>query len=220
MCLDLETGTYFQDRVVPSGTQLAGWAALVQSLGIHAPVRHPSCVSEKHIGGSHRDKGGFRIFDKRYWPGSCLADHLTFALRHENIDLLILKRACLTVPKTALEEFVRSAPTGGVHTRRVWFYYELLTGQTLDVDDATNVMAINALDAGTYFTGKAQLSRRHKIRDNLIGKGDWCPVIRRTELLESFTAMRLTEHASEMVGRTLPISHKFCLDVNSDIGIP
>ena len=201
MRLDLETGAYFQDRVVPSGSQLAGWAALVQSLGIHAPVRHPRCVSDKHIGGGHREKGGFRIFDKRYWPGDRLADHLTFALRHENIDLLILKRACVSVPKTALEKFVRSAPTG-THTRRVWFYHELLTGQTIDVDDAPNVTAINALDARSYFTGKARLSRRHRVRDNLLGKGDWCPVIRRTELLESFTAMGLAERAAEMAGRT------------------
>ncbi|MYB34386.1 MAG: cell filamentation protein Fic [Gammaproteobacteria bacterium] len=201
MRLNLETGTYFQDRIVPSGTQLAGWTALVQALGIRAPVKKPGCVSENHIGGSHREKGEFRVFDKRYWPGSRLTDHLTFALRHENIDLLILKRIFDTSPKSVLEEFVRGTPTG-VHARRIWFYYELLTGQTLDVDDAPNVTAVDALDVRAYFTGKAQISKRHKVRDNLLGKGDWCPVIRRTELLESFTAMGLAERAAEMVGRT------------------
>ncbi|MGB5178322.1 MAG: hypothetical protein WBP44_06295 [Gammaproteobacteria bacterium] len=74
----------------PKGYSFAGFAALVQALGIQAPVRQPSCVSEQHIGGSQREEGGFRVFDKRYQPGDQLADHLTFALRHENIDLLIL----------------------------------------------------------------------------------------------------------------------------------
>jgi hypothetical protein len=82
----------FQGKNVPKGTQLAGWAVLVQALGLQAPVRQPSCISEKHIGGGQREESGFRIFDKRYQPGGELTDHLTFALRHENIDPLILKR--------------------------------------------------------------------------------------------------------------------------------
>jgi hypothetical protein len=34
--------------------------------------------------GSHRDEGDWRLFDKRYWPGDTLADHMTFAMRHED----------------------------------------------------------------------------------------------------------------------------------------
>ena len=201
MRLELETPVSFQDEIVPKGAQLAGWAALVHALGLQAPVRQPSCVSEKHIGGSQREEGGFRVFDKRYQPGDDVADQLTFALRHENIDLLILKRAFEAVPKAVLEDYVRSTPTG-THTRRAWFFYELLTDQTLDLDDAPNATAVDALDTKAYFTGKAKLSRRHKVRDNLLGSGDWCPVIRRTEQLEAFVALGLAERAAETVGRT------------------
>ena len=201
MRLKLKTPATFQDEFVPKGTQLAGWAALVQALGLQSPVRQPSCVSEKYILGSQRTEGGFRVFDKRYQPGDQFTDHLTFALRHENIDLLLLKRAFEAVPKTALEAYVRATPTG-THTRRAWFFYETLTGQTLDVDDAANVKAVDALDPKAYFTGKAKLSRRHKVRDNLLGSGDWCPVIRRTEELEAFTALGLADRAAETVGRT------------------
>ena len=201
MLLKLEAPTSFQDEIVPKGTQLAGWAALVQALGLQAPVRQPSCVSEKHIGGSQREQGGFRIFDKRYQPGDQFADHLAFALRHENIDLMILKRAFEAESKADLEEYVRSTPSG-TQTRRAWFFYELLTGQMLDIEDAPNVTAVDALDAKTYFTGKAKLSRRHKVRDNLLGSGGWCPVIRRTKQLEAFAALELAERAAETVGRT------------------
>jgi len=201
MRLDLEKPVSFQEELVPKGAQLAGFAALVQALGIQAPVRQPSCVSEKHIAGSQREEGGFRVFDKRYQPGDQFAGHLTFALRHESIDLLILKRAFEAVPRVALEEYVRATPTG-THTRRAWFFYELLTGQTLDVDDAPNATAVDALDAKVYFTGKALISRRHKVRDNLLGNGSWCPVIRRTPQLEAFAELGLAERAAETVGRT------------------
>ncbi len=201
MHLNLETGKYFQDRIVPSQTQLAGWSALVQALGIHTPVRQPTCISDRHIGGNRREKEGFTIFDRRYKIGDHLVNHLVFALRHENIDLLVLKRIFDTVPKSVLEEFIRANPTG-VHARRIWFYFELLTGQILDMDDAPNVTAVDALDIRAYYTGKAKLSKRHKVRDNLLGNGDWCPIIRRTALLESFSAKGLAERASEMVGHT------------------
>jgi len=201
MRLELKAPAGFQDKHVPKGAQLAGWAALVQALGLQAPVRQPCCVSGKHIGGGRRNEGDFRVFDKRYQPGDRFTDHLTFALRHENIDLLILKRAFEAVPKTVLEEYVRATPTG-THARRAWFFYETLTGQTLDVDDAPNVKAVDVLDPRAYFTGKAKLSRRHRVRDNLLGNGDWCPVIRRTEQLEAFTALGLANRAAETVGRT------------------
>jgi hypothetical protein len=201
MHFELETPINFQGESVPQGTQLAGWAALVQALGLQAPVLRPSCVSEKHIGGSQREEGRWRVFDKRYQPGGQFADHLTFALRHENIDLLILKRAFNAAPKAVLEEYVRSAPTG-THTRRAWFFYETLTGQMLDVEDAPNVTAVDALDVKAYFTGKARLSRRHRVRDNLLGSSDYCPVIRRTAPLQEFAALGLAERAAETVGRT------------------
>jgi hypothetical protein len=103
MRLDLTPVHTFQENLVPDQTKLAGWAALVQALSLKAPVRQPSCVSEKHIRGSQREEGIWKIFDKRYWPGVNLADHLVFALRHEDLDLLILKRAFDAMPTKVLE---------------------------------------------------------------------------------------------------------------------
>lgn len=130
MRLDLNAVRTFQDGLLPDETRLAGWAALVQALSIQAPVRRPSCVSEKHVRGSQREEGVWRIFDKRYWPGEDFTDHLTFALRHEDLNLLILKRAFDAVPAKALQELIAAAPTG-IPSRRIWFLYEWLTGRTL-----------------------------------------------------------------------------------------
>ena len=93
MKLQFEQPVAFQGTIVPAGSRLAGLAALVYELNLQAPVRAASCVSEGHVRGSQRQEQFWRVFDKRYWPGDRVTNHLSFALRHEHIDLLGLKRA-------------------------------------------------------------------------------------------------------------------------------
>ena len=201
--MTLESGpiAVFQEKTVPESTRLAGWAAIVRALALPVPVRQPGCVSEQHISGSRREEGAWTVFDRRYWPGDTFADHLTFALRHEQIDLLILKRAFQAVPAAEVEAFARSAPTGTA-ARRAWYLYELLTGRSLSVDDAPQAAAIDLLEPEAYFTGKPRLSKRHRVRDNLLGTGRFCPVIRRTKALADFVQLDLAAKARETVGRT------------------
>jgi hypothetical protein len=201
MHLETAPTTVFQDNTIPAASRLAGWAALVHALAITAPVRRPSCVSEQFIRGSHRQEQAWTVFDKRYWPGDTFADHLTFALRHENLDLLILNRVFEAVPQAEVEAFVRAAPTGAP-ARRAWYLYELLTGRTLSLDDAPHAQAIDLLDPKVYFTGKPRLSRRHRVRDNLLGNSRFCPIIRRTSALTGFLEQDLAARARETVGRT------------------
>ena len=146
-------------------------------------------------------KGLGTLFDKRYWPGESFADHLTFALRHEEIDLLILKRVFEAVPPAEVEAFVRAAPTGAV-ARRAWYLYEILTGRTLDIEDAPIAAAVDLLDPEAYFTGKPKLSTRHRVRDNLLGTGQFCPMIRRTPALTEFVRLDLAAEARKIVGHT------------------
>lgn len=201
MLLELNPGPTFQENTIPEGTRLAGWTALVHALGIQAPVRRPSCVSEKHVRGNRKEETPWTIFDKRYWPGDNFADHLIFALRHEDIDLLILKRTFDVVPQAEITALVRSALTG-ISTRRAWYWYEAMTGRTLPVEDAPNATAVDLLDPKAYFTGEPRLSRRHRVRDNSLGTGKFCPVIRRTKVLERFVNLNLADRARETVGRT------------------
>lgn len=193
--------TVFQETTVPGGTRLVGLAALVQALAVPGPVRRPSCVSKQHVRGSRREVGAWIVFDKRYWPGDTFTDHLNFALRHEDLDLLILKRVFEAVPQAEVENIVRAAPTR-IPARRAWYFYELLIGRALDVDDAPNAAAIDLLDPDAYFTGKPRLSKRHRVRDNLLGTGRFCPVIRRTKALTEFLELDLSAKARETVGRT------------------
>jgi len=201
MQIDTSPSTVFQERSVPTGSKLAGWAALVNAFKIQAPVRRPSCVSEQHVRGSQRLEGDWAVFDKRYWPGDTLAGHIGFALRHEDIDLLVFKRLCDSAPAQSFAEMVRTAPFGNT-SRRAWFLYEHLTGRTLDVEDGPASAAVDVLDSKRYFTGAGRLSRRHRVRDNLLGTGGFCPVIRRTKALTEFIEMNLADRARATIGRT------------------
>ncbi len=107
----------FQYDVVPEGTRLVGLSALVSALEIEAPVRAICCVSEKHVRDGKKNEGDWKVFDKRYWPGDNFGDHITFALKHENIDLLVLKRVFDAISPKEMEAFVQSSPTGAPSRR-------------------------------------------------------------------------------------------------------
>ena len=201
MNLNLNVPAYFQDEPLPENTSLVGWSALVHGLAIYAPVRQVCCVSEKHVSGSQRYSGKWRVFDKRYAPADQALDHIAFALKHENIDLLILKRAFEKIPSSEIETFIRLTPTGAI-ARRVWFFYEFLTGNILNIEDAPQVGAVDALDPDKYFTSDPKLSQRHRVRDNFLGNNGFCPIVRKTEALQSFIDLDLENKAKNIIGRT------------------
>lgn len=191
----------FQGSAVPSGTSLAGLSALVQALNVPAPVREPSCISEQNLKGHIRQDRGWTIYSKRYELEPTVQAHLNFAMRYENIDLLVLKRVFLSLPAEAIEQYVLSAPNSAL-TRRAWYLYELLTGNTLAVPDAPNVTSVDLLDTDKYFTkSSGTLSRRHKVRDNLLGTASFCPIIRKTETLKSYVESDLSKSALNVIGR-------------------
>lgn len=190
-----------QDNLVPNGCRPAGWSALIAALAVAAPLRHLSCIADRHIRGSRRTEGDWQVFDKRYWPGETFSDHLTFALRHEPIDLLLLIRILKAVPASTIANYVRRAPTGQPN-RRIWFLFEHLTGQQLDLPDAEQVAAIDLLDPEDYVTGKPRPSKRHRVRNNLVGVAGYCPIIRRTSRLKELMSADLQDQARQTVGQT------------------
>jgi hypothetical protein len=191
----------FQEETLPTAARLAGSAALVHRLGISAPVRHRSCVSTQYVKGSQRVEEPWTVFDRRYWPGDDLIDHLNFALRHEPLDILVLKRVFEALPPDAVDAIARRAPKSA-SLRRAWYLYETLTGRMLDAEDTARATTVDLLDPKAYFTSSPRLSTRHRVRDNLLGNARYCPVIRRTPALEQFLELDLATKAREIVGRT------------------
>ncbi len=191
----------FQRKTVPAGNRLAGFAAIVKHFGMKIPVRRPTAVGEGHLKGGQKGQDGWRLLDARYWPGTTFAEHLEFALRHEDLDLLVIKKILEAAPAETVAAYVRSAP-GGVNTRRAWFLYEWLLGKTLDLADLPKMNAVPLLDPAKYYASSGKPSSRHRVRNNLLGVAGSCAVIRRTEKLEALMAKGLGDKAQEIVGRT------------------
>lgn len=80
--------------------------------------------------------------------------------------------------------------------------YEYLTGNRLNVPDPPNVTSVDLLDTAKYFTKSGgTLSRRHKVRDNLLGTVRFCPMIRKTEALKAYVESDLSKSALAVIGR-------------------
>jgi hypothetical protein len=200
MTLPFTQPQIFQGHALPQDARLVGYAALIQAWAIKAPLARKSVVSEHHIRGTIRQEEAWDVFDKRYQPEESIAGHLTFALKHETINLLALKRIFQAAPKTEIEQFVRQTPMG-LQNRRAWFLYEFLLGEALDVPDAPNIVAVDILNPEQYVTSAGQLSKRHKVRNNLLGTSGYCPIIRQSEALKAYIALNLAEKAKETIGR-------------------
>lgn len=188
--------TVFHERRLPESGTPVGYAALIDAY--HLPVPIPRTLSA--IGTRHRiiDEAGWRLYTPRHAPPATLDGHLTFALKYEGLDLAALKRLFLAVGPAGIEALVRATPTGS-YARRIWFLYEWLVGTQLDLPPAERVAYVPAVDPEQQWAADGENSPRHRVRNNLPGTSEFCPLVFRTPALERFLAMNLAERARAVV---------------------
>ena len=189
-------------RAFPSleeGASLAGYAALIGGHELAVPAPDYLCA----IGLKHRryDNGRWHLFTPRHKPDDTLQGHLTFALKYEGVDLAVLKALFEAIEPQEIIGIVRSGPTGA-YSRRIWFLYEWLSETRLDLDDATQGNFVSLINDALQYPGPSRDSRRHRVRNNLPGTHEFCPLIRRTEKLDQFIAMNLSQAALDHIGKT------------------
>ena len=188
--------TVFQDRRLPERATPAGYAALIGAYSLQVPApRTLSATGERH---RILDKGGWRLLTPRHAPRPTLEGHLTFALKYEGLDLAILKRLFLVLDATEIESIVRATPTGS-YARRLWFLYEWLTGQSLNLPDATRGDYVLAVNPEQQWAVPGGNSARHRVRNNLPGTPEFCPLVWRTEALEKIVSLDLSAQAQAVV---------------------
>ncbi|MEX1198904.1 MAG: Fic family protein [Pseudohongiellaceae bacterium] len=185
--------TLFQERRLPEKATPAGYSALIDACALAVPLPRRLYATGEH----HRIRraDGWCILTPRHAPEPTLQHHLTFALKHEGLDLAVLKRLFLATGPEPVEHIVRNTPTGR-YARRIWFLYEWLTGTRLDLPDASTGSYVPALDPALQFASHDEVKLpRYRVRNNLPGTPDFCPLVYRTEALEQFLALRLQERA-------------------------
>ena len=189
--------TVFHERRLPERGTPAGYAALIDAYNLPVPI--PRTLSA--IGTRHKviEREGWRLYTPRHAPPATLDGHLTFALKYEGLDLAALKRLFLAVRPADIKDLVRATPTGS-YARRIWFLYEWLTGRQLDLPSAERGVAyVPAVDPEQQWAIGGENSARHRVRNNLPGTPDFCPLVFRTQALEEFIAMNMAERARAVV---------------------
>lgn len=194
------SGTVFHAfPALEEGARLAGYAALIACHELAVPAPDYLCA----IGSKHKkyDTGRWRLFTPRHQPEDTLQGHLTFALKYEGIDLAVLKALFGTIDSRGIANFVRAEPTGA-YSRRIWFLYEWLCDTEIELEDVTRGNFVPLVNDALQYTGPSRDSRRHRVRNNLPGTREFCPLIRRTDKLDQFIAMNLSQAAIEHIGNT------------------
>ncbi|MEO6076796.1 MAG: Fic family protein [Dokdonella sp.] len=147
----------------------------VQPFAIHSSIAKSRKTLQSPDGRTEED------YTEALRPANTLAGHLTFALKREGIHLEFLARLFDAVPSEEMIGWIEEEPTGQ-YARRACFFYEYLTGKRLDVAGVTMGNYVNALDAADYLTASRPINHpRWRVRDNLPGTRDYCPLVRRTE---------------------------------------
>jgi hypothetical protein len=133
----------------------------------------------------------------KYWPGDEDFDHLVFALKYDGVDLLVLERIFARIDRSELARRIEGQPTSK-YARRIFFLFEFLTGERLDLDDLSKGNYVPVLEPAGYFVATGIPSARHRVSDNLLGKREFCPVVRRTATLVAASAKHLGDRARQI----------------------
>ena len=188
-------------ETLPPGSRPAGYAALIAAFHLDIPAPDELiAIGERH---TYRREGRWRILTPRYQPAETITAHLEFALRHQGVDLAVLNALFQTLAPEEIQEWVRNEPTGQ-YARRTWFLYEWLLGRRLDLPDAGRAPYAPILDPKQQYAITGETVTRHRVRNNLPGTTDFCPLVRRTETLDALLSADLAAEARAVVQRTAP----------------
>lgn len=172
--------TVFHERQLPEKATPAGYAAVIDAYRLDVPLPHTLSA----IGIRHRvtESSGWRILTPRHQPSADIEGHLTFALKYDGVDLAVLKRLFLASRPEEISDIVRKTPTGA-YACRIWFLYEWLTGKTLKLPAAEKGTYVPAIDPEQQYATAGENSPRHRVRNNLPGTPEFCPLVFRTPVL-------------------------------------
>ncbi len=130
--------------------------------------------------------------------------HLEFALKHEGLNLLVLKQVFRYLKPEEVSTYVHKKKTGK-YQRIIWYLYEKLLEKRLDISDVKTRNYIPLLDSKLYYVTKGEKSVRHYIIDNLLGTIDsFCPVVRKTEFLIAFEKKELEKMTHDLAEKYDP----------------
>ncbi|HLX91946.1 MAG TPA: Fic family protein [Puia sp.] len=195
--------TVFHERIAPEPGQLVGYGAIINYYDLQIPLPDLlALVSEKH---RQYQTIEWQVFTPRHSPEDTLMGHLTFALKYEGIELGVLKKLFEKVDRQIIIDIVNREPTGA-YARKIWFLYEWLMDNSLPLKDLVTANYVPLVDETLQYACGQNIenSKRHRIKNNLAGVRDFCPMIRKTALLKQYVANDLSNRIKNIIGKIHP----------------
>ena len=186
----------FNGRVVPERGFIVGYAAIIHLLQLPLPMVDKIsmiCITNKKY-----ENEQWRVFPPKYMADNTLYKQLVFSIKYEGINLLFFKKLFDKLIKDDVKELVQTEPTGQ-YCRKIWFLYEFLTKERLELPDAdVKIKYTPLLDSILqYIISNGDNSARHRVINNLPGTRDFCPLVYKTNKLEKFISVNLAEKKVE-----------------------
>lgn len=181
---------------------LVGYGALIEGYSLAIPLPNQlSLISQKKRQYSTEN---WRVFTSRHEPEDTLYKQLVFALKYEGINLLFFKKLFETLSEQNITSLVQIEPQGQ-YSRKIWFLYEWLSGKKLPIADLDKGNFVALIDEDIQFgLPTSTNSSRHRIKNNLPGTVDFCPLIYKTEKLTNY----INENLSNKKNSYLSAIHK------------
>lgn len=185
--------TVFHGRQAPERALLVGYGAIIEGLALKLPL--PDKLSligtrYKQLSDEH-----WNVLTARYTPADSLYGHLVFALKYEGVNLLFFKKLFERIGRSEAEALVSIERTGQ-YSRRIWFLYEWLMNEPLDIPDLKEGNYVPLLDGDLQFALEKSVNvPRQRIRNNLPGTRQFCPLIFKSEKLKNYIGESLEKHS-------------------------
>jgi hypothetical protein len=179
-----------------------GYAALIRLFPVKIlPHYRSSFVAIKGRGyaqiDDHHEK---HVYSRSYLPKepSNVFWQLEFALKYDGLNLEILAALFQYIHPEQVENYVRVQPTAR-YARIIWYLYEWLTDHRLAIADSKSGNYVLLLDSEKYYTGSEGRSRRHRVINNLLGNKQFCPMVRKTSLLDQYEKIKIENKAELLI---------------------
>lgn len=183
-----------------------GYGFLIETFGLEVlePLQRRMRTTSSLLLGT-RQEGAYEetLLPQRVCPSERWQDHLLYAVKNEGINLEVLRALYAVVDPNDLAALIKERPFGRTH-RRVWFFYEWLTGQELPLPPLQQGTYEPALDPRLHVAlpnAEATRAKRPRVLNNLLGSATFCPIVRRTERLQAALAQDLHAQISEDLAR-------------------
>lgn len=188
----------FHGRAVPEDGVIVGYGAIIEAYQLKVPIpERLAFISTKK---RQFENDHWKVFPSRYLPEETLYKQLIFAFKYEGIDLLVFKKLFETLPKEEIEAMIQQK-VQGQYSRRIWFLYEWLMDEKLNLPDLKTGNLVPLIDETLQYAINGVSSPRHKVINNLPGIQNFCPLIRKTKNLERYIQSDIRNEKSKYLNR-------------------